>query len=60
MQISHCHVDYIHFNPVKHGHVNRVQDWPHSSFFRMVRLGIYPTDWAGNAMNSDEIGFGER
>jgi putative transposase len=54
------HVDYIHFNPVKHGHVNHVQDWPHSSFLRMVRLGIYPTDWAGNVMNSAETAFGER
>ena len=54
------HVDYIHFNPVKHGHVNRVQDWPHSSFFRMVRLGIYPTDWAGHAMNNNETDLGER
>jgi hypothetical protein len=26
------HVDYIHYNPVKHGHVSRVSDWPHSSF----------------------------
>ena len=34
------HVDYIHFNPVKHGHVSRVSDWPHSTFHRMVRLGI--------------------
>jgi putative transposase len=30
------HVDYIHFNPVKHGHVNRIADWPHSSFHRYV------------------------
>jgi putative transposase len=35
------HLDYIHFNPVKHGHVSRVKDWPHSSFHRMVRLGAY-------------------
>ena len=33
------HADYIHFNPVKHGYVERVQDWPFSSFHRMVRLG---------------------
>jgi putative transposase len=38
------HVEYIHFNPVKHGHVTRVSDWPYSSFHRMVRLGIYPAD----------------
>ncbi len=38
------HVDYIHLNAVKHGHVGRVRDWPFSSFHRMVRLGIYPAD----------------
>ena len=36
------HVDYVHFNPVKHGHVARVTDWPFSSFHRMVRLGVIP------------------
>ena len=54
------HVDYIQFNPVKHGHVTRVQDWPYSSFHRMVRLGIYPPDWAGNATEADGGRFGER
>jgi putative transposase len=39
------HVDYIHFNPVKHGRVERVRDWPYSSFHRFVRLGYYPADW---------------
>ena len=52
------HSDYIHFNPVKHGLVARVKDWPHSSFHRMVRLGIYPADWAGDESH-DTIGFGE-
>ena len=33
------HVDYIHFNPVKHGHVGRVEDWPYSSFHRYMREG---------------------
>ena len=47
------HLDYIHFNPVKHGHVVRVRDWPFSSFRRWVRLGIYPLDWAGDP--GDEI-----
>jgi putative transposase len=41
------HVDYIHFNPVKHGYVARVADWPYSSFHRYVRLGICPLDWVG-------------
>jgi putative transposase len=53
------HVDYIHFNPVKHGHAGRVKDWPYSSFHRMVRLGVYPEDWAGDFTN-DGAEFGER
>jgi putative transposase len=53
------HVDYIHFNPVKHGHVRRVKDWPHSSFRRMVRRGVYPEDWAGD-VRAERVEFGER
>jgi putative transposase len=41
------HVDYIHFNPVKHGHVSQVCDWPHSSFHRFVAKGVLPQDWGG-------------
>jgi putative transposase len=43
------HVDYIHFNPVKHGHVSQVCDWPYSSFHRYVARGMLPLDWGGNA-----------
>jgi putative transposase len=39
------HLDYLHFNPVKHGHVRRVRDWPYSSFHREVELGNYSMDW---------------
>jgi putative transposase len=53
------HVDYIHFNPVKHGLVARVRDWPHSSFHRYVRWGLLPEDWAGD-FRGDLAGFGER
>jgi len=42
-----AHADYIHFNPVKHGHVACVKDWPHSSFHRFVKDGVYPLDWGG-------------
>jgi putative transposase len=42
------HVDYIHFNPVKHGHVARVRDWPYSSFARYVAKGLLPVDWGGD------------
>ena len=53
------HADYIHFNPVKHGYVQRAQDWPFSSFHRMVRLGFYPTEWSGQS-DEQEAAFGER
>ena len=42
-----AHVDYIHYNPVKHGHVGRALDWPYSTFHRFVQRGVYPQDWAG-------------
>ena len=52
------HVDYIHFNPVKHGLVKRVRDWPYSSFHRYVRQGVLPQDWAGD-FGQDTGSFGE-
>jgi putative transposase len=52
------HVDYIHFNPVKHRLVARVRDWPHSSFHRYVREGVLPADWAGDA-GEGERDYGE-
>jgi putative transposase len=42
------HVDYVHFNPVKHGLVSRVRDWPHSSFHQHVANGLLPIDWGGD------------
>jgi putative transposase len=39
------HIDYIHYNPVKHGLVDAPRDWPYSSFRRYVRDGVYPADW---------------
>ena len=52
------HVDYIHFNPVKHGYVSRASDWPHSSFHLYVARGALPSDWGGDV---SDIGgrFGE-
>jgi putative transposase len=41
------HIQYIHFNPVKHGLVARVADWPHSSFHDHVREGRVPVGWGG-------------
>jgi putative transposase len=40
------HFDYIHYNPVKHGLIARVRDWPYSSFHRYVRQGLLSEDWA--------------
>ncbi|MEX4490699.1 hypothetical protein MY579_05210 [Haemophilus influenzae] len=42
------HLDYIYYNPVKHGYVEVVKDWPYSSFHRDVKAEIYPEDWGGN------------
>lgn len=50
------HVEYCWINPVKHGLVSRVQDWPHSSFHREVRRGVVPADWGGGVPGGD---FGE-
>jgi putative transposase len=41
------HIDYILFNPVKHGLAAHPGDWSFSSFATYVRLGLYPSDWAG-------------
>ena len=41
-------MDYIHFNPVKHGYAAAAKDWPYSTFLHCVGQGIYPMDWGGN------------
>ena len=52
------HVDYIHFNPVKHGYASQVRDWPHSSFHRFVARGVLLPDWGGDARETTGA-FGE-
>ncbi|TVZ40044.1 putative transposase [Alteromonadaceae bacterium 2753L.S.0a.02] len=52
------HVDYVHFNPVKHGVVKRVAEWPYSTFHKYCERGIYARDWAGEGV-PDGDGFGE-
>jgi putative transposase len=52
------HLEYCYINPVKHGLVRRVCDWPHSSFHRDVQAGIFPIDWAGEVDATGD--FGER
>jgi len=49
-QDFNAHMDYIHINPLKHGLVDRVVDWPFSTFHRLVENGIYSPDWGGSAL----------
>lgn len=50
------HVDYIHWNPVKHGWARRTGDWPHSSFHSFVRCGVYTADWGTAVVPDIEAG----
>lgn len=43
------HLDYVHLNPVRHGLVARVHEWPFSTFHRWVAAGVYPLDWGDEA-----------
>ena len=47
-----AHVDYYHINPLKHGLVKQVADWPYSSFHALVKAGVYPANWAGGVEES--------
>jgi putative transposase len=52
------HIDYVHYNPVKHGYVAAVAHWPYSTFHRWVKAGVYPLDWGGEGVA--DIAAGER
>jgi len=45
-----AHLDYVHYNPVKHGWVDAVKDWPYSTFHKAVEAGLYPEDWGGDGV----------
>jgi len=53
------HIDYIHFNPVKHGLVRQPSDWRYSTIHRYIESGLIPADWGGRVedVNDDR---GER
>lgn len=55
------HLDYIHYNPVKHGHVKSPSEWPHSSIHRYVNSGILPANWASSGLTGQDskLQFGE-
>lgn len=55
-----AYIDYVHINPVKHGWVKRVSEWPYSTFHRYVERGVYSADWGGGAENSLVGDTGER
>ncbi|GAH22668.1 unnamed protein product, partial [marine sediment metagenome] len=52
------HVDYMHYNPAKHGYVEFVKDWPYSTFHKFVRWGLLPVDW-GHGVVEDDGMYGE-
>ena len=52
------HMDYIHYNPVKHGWAARVADWPHSTFHEYAKRGMLPLDWGGE-IEAEENEYGE-
>ena len=51
-----AHVDYIHINPLKHGLVQRVREWPYSSFHRYVARGWLASDWACAPSQGEHFG----
>jgi putative transposase len=53
------HVDYIHWNPVKHGLAARACEWPYSTFHRFVRSGAYSLDWGLGQDNMPDMAAGE-
>ena len=52
------HLEYIHYNPVKHGLVESPLDWEYSSFHRYVRQGIYNSEWGAEEVVSFESSIG--
>jgi len=52
------HINYIHYNPVKHGYVLSVKDWPFSSFHQFVEKGDLEQDWGLN-INDTQNQYGE-
>jgi putative transposase len=51
-----AHMDYVHFNPVKHCLVQSPAHWPYSSFPRAVARGLYPPDWNDGDREPSEAG----
>jgi putative transposase len=54
------HINYIHYNPVKHNYVHRAVDWPYSSVHRYIRDGLLPRSWGASEGFNDTQCFGEK
>jgi putative transposase len=50
-----AHMDYLHFNPVKHGLVKTANEWPWSSFHRLVNEGVYLSNWSGEGAEAIDL-----
>jgi putative transposase len=56
----HRHLDYLHWNPVKHGYTKTPMDWPYSTIHCFVAQGLYPPNWGGDGVDEySEDNFGE-
>ena len=45
------HCDYVHFNPVRHGLVKNVGEWPYSTFHRFLAKGVYDEKWGSGTIH---------
>jgi len=53
------HVNYIHYNPVKHGYAKRASDWPYSSIHKYIRNGKLNDSWGYDKTCEFDVSFGE-
>jgi len=53
------HVNYIHHNPIKHGLVKKVKDWPYSSLHKYIREGLLPPGWSEDPVEIEDTNYGE-
>lgn len=49
-------MDYLHYNPAKHGHVTQACDWPPSTCHKWMAAGVYPVDWGGS-VTAEHLGY---
>ncbi len=52
-----AHMDYVHFNPVKHGYVENVADWPYSTYHRLASTSFYPPSWSWQGHRGKQLNY---